>query len=219
MIGALSGRGVSDRRARCRSTWFADANQRSEVRGQRSEVITSPSPARRAHGVRWRAHGVSRADLPSPACGRGAGGEGIENQVDALFLMSDRTGRSEPWRDGDTLWLPCADDYASLPQKTLWFCRWAVASLATGASTRRAGNVSFRVGDAATNGTPTPWARLSPIAALGLLIQVRRRHLRQHPPTSRLRRGSPPALAGLVGVPAQPVLAAATTWVPSGSRE
>lgn len=45
--------------------------------------------------------------------------------VDLVFLLGDTT-ISEPRRDGNLLYLPCPDDYPSLPQKTRWFCRWAL---------------------------------------------------------------------------------------------
>ena len=52
-------------------------------------------------------------------------GVGGREGVDCLFLMGD-PGLSKPELRGDELWLPCPDDYASLPQKTHLFCRWAL---------------------------------------------------------------------------------------------
>ena len=54
--------------------------------------------------------------------------------VEVLFLVGvgdgvDRpvlVGPEEHGRIGMELHLPCPDDYASLPQKTRWFCRWAI---------------------------------------------------------------------------------------------
>lgn len=45
--------------------------------------------------------------------------------MDAVFLMGDPRV-ADPIRNGDLLSLPCPDDYNSLPQRTLWFCRWAI---------------------------------------------------------------------------------------------
>lgn len=44
--------------------------------------------------------------------------------IDIVFLVGDPS-RSAPERNDDLLWLPCPDDYPSLPQKTRAFCRWA----------------------------------------------------------------------------------------------
>jgi hypothetical protein len=46
--------------------------------------------------------------------------------VDLVFLIGDAQV-SEPRRDGNLLIVPCPDDYPSLPQKTRWFCTWALA--------------------------------------------------------------------------------------------
>lgn len=46
-------------------------------------------------------------------------------EVDLVFLVGDPDLHS-PKRDGNTLFLPCPDDYWSLPQKTRWFCKWAL---------------------------------------------------------------------------------------------
>lgn len=43
--------------------------------------------------------------------------------VDAFFLMAANDG---PRRDGDVLYIPGHDAYAYLPQRTLWFCRYAL---------------------------------------------------------------------------------------------
>jgi len=54
----------------------------------------------------------------------GVGGyEGSE----CLFLLGDPALKCPELR-GDELWLPCPDDYRSLPQKTRGFCRWALDS-------------------------------------------------------------------------------------------
>ncbi|MEM9658166.1 MAG: hypothetical protein AAF961_07375, partial [Planctomycetota bacterium] len=45
--------------------------------------------------------------------------------VDLVFLLGDRDACA-PRRRGRLLFLPCRDDYRSLPQKSTWFCRWAV---------------------------------------------------------------------------------------------
>jgi hypothetical protein len=44
--------------------------------------------------------------------------------LDAVFLLGDHVGA--PSRTGDELRLPCPDSYAALPQRTAWFCRWAL---------------------------------------------------------------------------------------------
>lgn len=43
--------------------------------------------------------------------------------VDAFFLMAADDG---PRRDGDILYIPGHDAYDFLPQRTLWFCRYAL---------------------------------------------------------------------------------------------
>ncbi len=43
--------------------------------------------------------------------------------IDYVFLVG---GAGEFRRQGDVLYLPCPDDYASLPQKTRGFCQWAL---------------------------------------------------------------------------------------------
>lgn len=46
--------------------------------------------------------------------------------VDLVFLIGDPQAKL-PRREGFNLYLPCPDDYDSLPQKTRWFCLWALA--------------------------------------------------------------------------------------------
>ena len=46
-------------------------------------------------------------------------------EVDLVFLIGDPSAKM-PRREGDCLYLPCPDDYDSLPQKTRWFCLWAL---------------------------------------------------------------------------------------------
>jgi hypothetical protein len=46
--------------------------------------------------------------------------------VDLVFLIGDPQAKL-PRREGQNLYLPCPDDYDSLPQKTRWFCLWAIA--------------------------------------------------------------------------------------------
>lgn len=55
-------------------------------------------------------------------------GIGGKPGVDCLFLLGAPRLR-EPDLRGDELWLPCPDDYDSLPQKTRGFCRWALANV------------------------------------------------------------------------------------------
>lgn len=47
--------------------------------------------------------------------------------ADVVFLLADPT-ITLPVRDGNRLWLPCPDDYESLPQRTRWFCLWTLAN-------------------------------------------------------------------------------------------
>jgi len=47
------------------------------------------------------------------------------DDVRCVFLRGN-PAVSKPELRGDELWLPCPDDYASLPQKTRGFCRWAL---------------------------------------------------------------------------------------------
>lgn len=48
--------------------------------------------------------------------------------LDFVFLVGQPDlEKGTPERHGDLLLLPCPSDYPSLPQRTLWFCRWALA--------------------------------------------------------------------------------------------
>jgi hypothetical protein len=47
--------------------------------------------------------------------------------VEAFFLMGCPTANQPELIGAHTLILPCPDDYNSLPQRTMWFCRWALA--------------------------------------------------------------------------------------------
>lgn len=50
-----------------------------------------------------------------------------ELDVPTMFLLGSPKAISEPYcNDGDELILPCPDNYPSLPQKTRWFCRYAL---------------------------------------------------------------------------------------------
>lgn len=51
----------------------------------------------------------------------------LPSNVELVFLLGDPTANL-PYRKGDTLYCPCPDDYPSLPQKTRWFCLWALAN-------------------------------------------------------------------------------------------
>lgn len=44
--------------------------------------------------------------------------------TDVVFLLANPE-LTQPVRNGNRLWLPCPDDYESLPQRTRWFCQWA----------------------------------------------------------------------------------------------
>jgi SAM-dependent methyltransferase len=46
--------------------------------------------------------------------------------VDVVFLVGGGGSLTEPIRVDDILLLPCPDGYPSLPQRTRWFCRWAL---------------------------------------------------------------------------------------------
>ena len=46
--------------------------------------------------------------------------------VDLVFLIGDPTAPM-PRREDNILYVPCPDDYDSLPQKTRWFCLWGLA--------------------------------------------------------------------------------------------
>lgn len=48
------------------------------------------------------------------------------DNVACYFLVGQPTLAEPVEVHGDTLWLPCRDDYASLPQKTRLFCRWFI---------------------------------------------------------------------------------------------
>lgn len=50
----------------------------------------------------------------------------IHPEVDIVFLIGDPQLQA-PRREGINLYLPCPDDYDCLPQKTRWFCLWALA--------------------------------------------------------------------------------------------
>jgi mannosyltransferase OCH1-like enzyme len=47
------------------------------------------------------------------------------DNVDLVFIVGGGTG-AVPTREGHVLRCPCPDDYLSLPQKTRWFCLWAL---------------------------------------------------------------------------------------------
>lgn len=51
----------------------------------------------------------------------------LPKEVDLVFLVGDPQAKS-PYRVDDVLYCPCPDNYESLPQKTRWFCDWALAS-------------------------------------------------------------------------------------------
>lgn len=46
--------------------------------------------------------------------------------VPSVFLLGCPTAVAPEQIGPHALVLPCPDDYASLPQRTMWFCRWAV---------------------------------------------------------------------------------------------
>ena len=47
--------------------------------------------------------------------------------IRAFFLFGRNSqGVTEPKLNGDELYLPCPNAYGSLPQRTNWFCRWAL---------------------------------------------------------------------------------------------
>jgi hypothetical protein len=50
---------------------------------------------------------------------------------DVVFLLG-QPDIPAPERHGDLLILPCPGDYPTLPQRTRWFCRWALAALQRG---------------------------------------------------------------------------------------
>ena len=51
---------------------------------------------------------------------------GLPHGVDLVFLIGDPQAKL-PYQVEDMLYCPCHDDYESLPQKTRWFCAWALA--------------------------------------------------------------------------------------------
>ncbi len=51
----------------------------------------------------------------------------LPEDVDLVFLVGDPEAKL-PYRVGDVLYCPCPDNYESLPQKTRWFCAWALAN-------------------------------------------------------------------------------------------
>lgn len=52
--------------------------------------------------------------------------DAAELEIDALFLLGCPPLK-KPERIGlHFLTLPCPDDYPTLPQRTMWFCRWAL---------------------------------------------------------------------------------------------
>jgi hypothetical protein len=46
--------------------------------------------------------------------------------VEAVFLIGAAGEVSRPVLVDDLLLLPCPNDYAALPQRTRWFCQWAI---------------------------------------------------------------------------------------------
>jgi hypothetical protein len=58
-----------------------------------------------------------------PAAGTAAA-TGGEDAVDVVFVVGV-ADLAEPWRGGDTLYVPCPDDYGHLPRKTWWLARAA----------------------------------------------------------------------------------------------
>ncbi len=48
--------------------------------------------------------------------------------VECVFLVGAGADQriDRPTRSGDLLLLPCPNDYGALPQRTRWFCRWAI---------------------------------------------------------------------------------------------
>ncbi len=47
--------------------------------------------------------------------------------VPSVFLLGCATAIAPEQIGPHALVLPCPDDYASLPQRTMWFCRWALS--------------------------------------------------------------------------------------------
>ena len=96
LIGALSGWKYHERRQRCLSTWMADA----DALGVRSVFLLGCPKA--VDGGRWTVDGKD-----------------IDH---SLFTVHQPPTLIGP----HALACPCPDDYQSLPQRTLWFCRWAL---------------------------------------------------------------------------------------------
>lgn len=48
------------------------------------------------------------------------------DNLDAVFLVGGGDTVKQPIRVDDVLLLPCPDEYDTLPQRTSWFCRWAL---------------------------------------------------------------------------------------------
>ena len=48
--------------------------------------------------------------------------------IEAVFLLACPTADKAERIGPHHLVLPCPDDYASLPQRTRWFCRWALST-------------------------------------------------------------------------------------------
>jgi len=46
-------------------------------------------------------------------------------EIDLVYLIG-RPELKQPLREGNHLYLPCQDGYMQLPQKTRWFCLWAL---------------------------------------------------------------------------------------------
>lgn len=52
--------------------------------------------------------------------------DAIAASIDYVFLIGCPKTES-PWRDGDIVYLPCADSYKDLPMKSWHFFKWALA--------------------------------------------------------------------------------------------
>lgn len=52
---------------------------------------------------------------------------GDRDEVDVVFLIGQQDC-GLPRREGPILYCPCPDNYESLPQKTRWFCLWALVN-------------------------------------------------------------------------------------------
>ncbi|MBI1249051.1 hypothetical protein GC197_14565 [bacterium] len=66
-------------------------------------------------------------DKRRQACRDTWAGTNLPSNVDLMFLIGDPSTKL-PYRKKDILYCPCPDDYPSLPQKTRWFCLWALAN-------------------------------------------------------------------------------------------